>query len=633
MSNQNLVTQLGESIANGDWLFPVLVIFSFFALKTSGFLKFFMSIKKERIKSLQDAMKVAAISPSTRAYEPRAPDRAGEIVNFISKRAVVAWATVAILTSTSSASVVGAGFSSEELKSALDETKELDCAHLVIPQDHKIKPALYARILGCHQIWMNARDHSEATQLGARADLRHSVFVMGSEESEFDKVERTIADMTPKDSPLHDGNVPLSGALLGNATFYARTSPPHLNFGGADLQGAQFFGTNLSHRNFAGADCSGCIFYEADLTGAAFYSTNLIGAHFSDAKLAEATFDGSQINEVEFNPLPNSMPTASSFTSAHGLKNLTYAPTAYGQNSAILRLREEMRKTGNKDLLREVNFAIRNNPNYYSTRPGYWFNDVMFGGTIGYGLYLMRPIGGLILLILVSSVIYLLSMTRRSHSGIFVVWSPDSLASNEDDRPKQLTIDNPFPEKFIQAEVGAPDVFVSDSSESRWRRLWNAVKHTYAWGNWIPPHEKEKTVRPNTFVAAFILTLIAVITLIFLGQAAYLDYTPKGPDSEHTNSYAMILVLIAFLLILSLWFFPNRQMRKAWQMALWFSLLSTFRFGWRDLSVGTWLSIVQTKEYTLRPTGWVKTVAGFQSIFGLFLVGLWAVCYFTGPLE
>ncbi len=125
-------------------------------------------------------------------------------------------------------------------------------------------------------------------------------------------------------------------------------------------------------------------------------------------------------------------------------------------------------------------------------------------------------------MILFSSSIYLLSMTRKSHSGIFVVWSEDRLASHKDDRPKQLTIDNPFPEKFTRAEAGAPDVFVSNTSDSRWRRLWNAVKYTYAWGNWMPPHEKEKTVRSNTIVAAFILTLIAVIALIFLVVQTFL---------------------------------------------------------------------------------------------------------------
>ena len=44
--------------------------------------------------------------------------------------------------------------------------------------------------------------------------------------------------------------------------------------------------------------------------------------------------------------------------------------------------------------------------------------------------------------------------------------------------------------------------------------------------------------------------------------------------------------------------------------ALYFSLLSAFHIGWRDLNVGSWLTRMQPSEYTLRARGWVRVVSG-----------------------
>lgn len=67
--------------------------------------------------------------------------------------------------------------------------------------------------------------------------------------------------------------------------------------------------------------------------------------------------------------------------------------------------------------------------------------------------------------------------------------------------------------------------------------------------------------------------------------------------------------------------------------ALYFSLLSAFHIGWRDLNVGTWISRLQPRDYTLRATGWVKTVSGVQSLLSVYLLALWALTYFGRPFE
>jgi Pentapeptide repeats (8 copies) len=68
-------------------------------------------------------------------------------------------------------------------------------------------------------------------------------------------------------------------------------------------------------------------------------------------------------------------------------------------------------------------------------------------------------------------------------------------------------------------------------------------------------------------------------------------------------------------------------------LALLFSLLSAFQIGWRELNVGNWITRLQPREYTLRATGWVRVVAGVQSLLSVYLLALWALTYFGRPFE
>jgi len=72
--------------------------------------------------------------------------------------------------------------------------------------------------------------------------------------------------------------------------------------------------------------------------------------------------------------------------------------------------------------------------------------------------------------------------------------------------------------------------------------------------------------------------------------------------------------------------FGERVIRgwRAVRLGFYFSLVSAFSLGWKDLNVGNWISRIQKKEYTLRPTGWVRTLTGVQSLICAFLLALWA---------
>lgn len=69
------------------------------------------------------------------------------------------------------------------------------------------------------------------------------------------------------------------------------------------------------------------------------------------------------------------------------------------------------------------------------------------------------------------------------------------------------------------------------------------------------------------------------------------------------------------------------------RLAFYFSLLSAFNIGWRELNVGTWITRIQKREYNLRATGWVRMLSGIQALLSVYLLALWALTYFGRPFD
>jgi len=82
----------------------------------------------------------------------------------------------------------------------------------------------------------------------------------------------------------------------------------------------------------------------------------------------------------------------------------------------------------------------------------------------------------------------------------------------------------------------------------------------------------------------------------------------------------------------SMWWEPGRGTRLILG-SLYFSILSAFNIGWRDLNVGAWITRIQTREYFLRATGWVRSASGIQSLISVYLLALWFLTYFGRPFE
>ncbi len=67
--------------------------------------------------------------------------------------------------------------------------------------------------------------------------------------------------------------------------------------------------------------------------------------------------------------------------------------------------------------------------------------------------------------------------------------------------------------------------------------------------------------------------------------------------------------------------------------AFYFSLLTAFHIGWRDLNVGSWIARMQPNEYVLKSNGWVRFVSGVQSLISIYLLALWVLTQFGRPFD
>ena len=81
------------------------------------------------------------------------------------------------------------------------------------------------------------------------------------------------------------------------------------------------------------------------------------------------------------------------------------------------------------------------------------------------------------------------------------------------------------------------------------------------------------------------------------------------------------------------WQAQCREQFRLVRIALYFSLISAFSMGWRELNVSSWILHLQKRDYQLKGFGWVRVLAGSQSLISAYLIVLWALTYFGRPFE
>ncbi|HTR83596.1 MAG TPA: pentapeptide repeat-containing protein [Reyranella sp.] len=84
------------------------------------------------------------------------------------------------------------------------------------------------------------------------------------------------------------------------------------------------------------------------------------------------------------------------------------------------------------------------------------------------------------------------------------------------------------------------------------------------------------------------------------------------------------------------WLSGLRLMREELIVFGWcgmFSLMSAVSISFRELDLGRWLRLILPVEIDLRGRGWARSLAGIQSLLGVYLVALWVLSYFGRPFS
>jgi uncharacterized protein YjbI with pentapeptide repeats len=82
------------------------------------------------------------------------------------------------------------------------------------------------------------------------------------------------------------------------------------------------------------------------------------------------------------------------------------------------------------------------------------------------------------------------------------------------------------------------------------------------------------------------------------------------------------------------WEFLFLWLWREWRLlrtAMFFSLMSAFNIGFRDINFGRWLRLLTRREYDLKAAGWARTISGMQSLLSVYMIALWVLTYFGRP--
>jgi Pentapeptide repeats (8 copies) len=67
--------------------------------------------------------------------------------------------------------------------------------------------------------------------------------------------------------------------------------------------------------------------------------------------------------------------------------------------------------------------------------------------------------------------------------------------------------------------------------------------------------------------------------------------------------------------------------------SMFFSLMSAFNIGFRDINFGRWLRLLTRQDFDIKPVGWARVIAGWQSLISVYLIALWVLTYFGRPFD
>lgn len=399
-------------------------------------------------------------------------------------------------------------------------------------------------------------------------------------------------------------NVKFKGAQLGATKLmravFTNCDFHEANFRNADLREANVLSTDLHKASFIGADLHAAKFHNVDLHEANFHSADLHKARFIGGNLYIAYFQNADLREADF--FSANLHAANFFDA-----NMHKASFTGGDLHKAVFLGADLRQTIFRGSdLRKV---ILGKGNIKTTSiQGAVFGGVKLKGAIFFDAdfenvsYEPEP-GQLPKVEIFSNAKNLFKITYKD--------SPHGL----------VELRNAFKKYGMRQQKREMTYAIKHNErikESGW--LWGGVQLIFfefpvGWGLY-----PERAL----FIMAGLVPFFAVLYYFPLGLGTWRGGTiwMRWRKKRATN--------------LSEPDHPRPLKRRGCRrvaFALYFSLLSAFHIGWRDLNVGTWITRMQPREYTLQATGWTRVVSGVQSLISVYLLALAVLSYFGRPFE
>lgn len=353
---------------------------------------------------------------------------------------------------------------------------------------------------------------------------------------------------------------------------------------------------DLSGADLTDVDFCGAFLVSADLHGADFTNANL-GVDLTGAGLGGADLTDADMSDVDFKGVlfePKSLPSVASLASARNLAEMRFEKS----QAMLVKLRAELRDLALRQREREVNYALlkcrreqqskKSFVNWIDAQFQYFFFELtcQYGRIPGLPLLIM---GVLVGVFAIPYLFVVLRANRRTRSDIWFGVEHESIRPGRSRTRHVRVLAN-----WGQPENGADKV---------------GTGKVNAGAVGVGKHGEDKVCADTVGTSELSADAVGE------GEAG------EGKDSERKRHVDKTLTE------------KLARMRRAVCVSIYFSVLTAFRVGFREINVGNWITRIQSREYTLRATGWVRVVTGIQSLISVYLLALFLLTYFSRPFE
>jgi hypothetical protein len=341
---------------------------------------------------------------------------------------------------------------------------------------------------------------------------------------------------------------------------------------GANLTGAKLRGTDLTGSILNGAILNGAFLFRAKLAKTQFISADLIGAAIMNSDVTDANFQDANLEGAYLDFAPGSVPNIPQMATASGLAGLKFTKSPH----SLVDLRDGFKKAGNRDAERELTYAIRRGETERANVIERLFNIILFDLTSKYGMYPGRPVRLLFIGIALFTLPYAAALRIRKYRCSRI-------------ERKRM---RPYFRRWL----------IYLTRRRRRGGIWKIWDADRLLDRAQPGASERRNHRAGT----------AARVQRPARSSRKASLAPKLTDEKSR------LFLSGF---------------QALRYGFYFSILSAFHFGWRDINVGSWIVRIQPSEFTLKASDWVRTLSGVQSLISVYLLALWALTYFGRPFE